>query len=155
MKKVKKAYFPYNLILWIFKKTIIWGEIKKAQGSDFCDASISRPSRKEVEMRSWTETSAERKQPNRFIRWLRLFFINTDVYKNKNIRVAMIDPLFLQILTIGKPYELSESHYNHEACHIEQVKRDGRLKFIVKYLFYNIKYGYKNNPYEVEARKYE
>ena len=95
MKKVKKAYFPYNLILWIFKKTM-------------CD---------------------------------------------KNSRVAMIDPLFLQILTIGKPYELSESHYNHEACHIEQVKRDGRLKFIAKYLFYNIKYGYKNNPYEVEARK--
>ena len=29
----------------------------KAQGSDFCDASISQPSRKEVEMRSWTEPS--------------------------------------------------------------------------------------------------
>lgn len=130
MKKVKKAYFPYNLILWVFKKTIIWGEIKKAQD----------------------ETSAERKQPNRFIRWLRLFFINTDVYKNKNIRVSMIDPLFLQILTIGKPYELSERHYNHEACHIEQVKKEGRFKFVVKYLFYNIKYGYWNNPYEVEAR---
>ena len=70
-------------------------------------------------------------------------------------KVAMIDPVFLNILTIGKPYMLSESHYNHETCHIEQVKRDGRLKFIVKYLFYNIKYGYKNNPYEVEARKYE
>ena len=94
---VKKAYFPYNLILWIFKKTM-------------CSADS---------------------------------------------KVAMIDPVFLQILTIGKPYELSESHYNHETCHIEQVKRDGRLKFIVKYLFYNIKYGYKNNPYEVEARKYE
>ena len=94
---VKKAYFPYNLILWIFKKTM-------------CSADS---------------------------------------------KVAMIDPVFLQILTIGKPYELSESHYNHETCHIEQVKRDARLKFIVKYLFYNIKYGYKNNPYEVEARKYE
>lgn len=94
MKKVKKAYFPYNLILWIFKKT------------------MCRP----------------------------------------ESRVAMIDPLFLQILTIGKPYELSERHYNHEACHIEQVKKEGRFKFVVKYLFYNIKYGYWNNPYEVEAR---
>ena len=91
MKKVKKAYFPYNLILWIFKKK-----------------TMCKP----------------------------------------NSKLAMIDPVFLNILTIGKPYMLSESH-------IEQVKRDGRLKFIVKYLFYNIKYGYKNNPYEIEAREAE
>lgn len=96
MVAVKKAYFPYNLILWIFKKT------------------MCKPDSK----------------------------------------VAMIDPFFLKILTIGDPY-ITAKHYNHEACHIEQVKRDGRLKFIVKYLYYNIKYGYKNNPYEVEARKYE
>ena len=95
MVAVKKAYFPYNLILWIFKKT------------------MCKP----------------------------------------NSKVAMIDPVFLNILTIGKPYMLSESHYNHEVCHIAQVKREGRLKFICKYLYYNIKYGYKNNPYEVEARK--
>lgn len=95
MKKVKKAYFPYNLILWIFKKTMCKPESK----------------------------------------------------------VAMIDPVFLNILTIGKPYMLSESHYNHEAIHIKQVKEHGRLKFICKYLWYNIRYGYKNNPFEVEARK--
>ena len=93
MKKVKKAYFPFNLILWVFKKTMCKPESK----------------------------------------------------------VAMIDPFFLNILTIGKPYELTESHYRHEACHIEQVKRDGRIKFICKYLWYNIKYGYRNNPYELEA----
>lgn len=93
--KVKKAYFPFNIILWVFKKT--------------------RP--------------------------------NTDT------RVAMIDPFCLNILTIGEPYELSENHYKHEAFHIEQVKREGRLKFIVKYLWFNIRYGYKNNPYEVEARE--
>ena len=133
--EIKKAYFPFNIILWVFKQTVIWSEIKKAQD----------------------EPSAKREQPNRFIRWLRLFFINKEVYKNisVNVKVAMIDPLLLQILTIGKPYELSESHYNHEACHIEQVKKEGRLKFIIKYLFYNIKYGYQNNPYEVEARSKE
>lgn len=95
--KVKKAYFPYNLILWIFKKTMC----------------------------------------------------------SPNSKVAMIDPVFLNILTIGKPYQLSSSHYRHEERHIEQVKREGRLKFICKYLFYNIKYGYDNNPYEVEAREAE
>lgn len=92
---VKKAYFPYNIILWIFKKTM-------------CSADS---------------------------------------------KVAMIDPIFLQILTIGKPYELSESHYKHEQAHIEQVKKHGRIKFIFKYLYYNIKYGYYNNPFEVEARE--
>lgn len=80
-------------------------------------------------------------------------FINTDVYKNKNknIKVAMIDPFFLRILTIGDLY-ISHKHYRHEACHIEQVKREGRFKFICKYLWFNIKYGYRNNPYEIEAR---
>lgn len=94
MIKIKKAYFPFNLILWVFKKTMC------------------------------SPTS----------------------------KVAMIDPIFLNILTIGEPY-ISETHYKHEHCHIKQVLREGRLKFIVKYLYYNIKYGYKNNPYEIEANR--
>ena len=43
----------------------------------------------------------------------------------------------------------------HELCHIEQMKRDGKLKHFFTYNYYWIKYGYKNNPYEVEARKAE
>lgn len=93
MIKIKKAYFPFNIILWVFKKTMC------------------------------SPTS----------------------------KVAMIDPIFLNILTIGEPY-IPKALYNHEACHIEQVKKEGRLKFVIKYLFYNIRYGYTNNPYEVEAR---
>lgn len=92
--EIKKAYFPFNIILWIFKKTMC------------------------------SPTS----------------------------KVAMIDPIFLNILTIGEPY-ISETHYKHEHCHIKQVRREGRLKFIIKYLYYNIKYGYKNNPYEIEANR--
>lgn len=97
MKQVKKAYFPFNLILWIFKKT----------------------------------------------------------RKNKNTSVAMIDPFLLNIVTINKDLKISAWLYNHELVHIEQVRREGRIKFICKYLFYNMKYGYYNNPYEVEARKGE
>lgn len=91
--KVYKAYFPFNIVLWIFYKTM-------------CD---------------------------------------------KNSKVAMIDPFFLRILTIGDLY-ISHKHYRHETCHIEQVKREGRFKFVCKYLWFNIKYGYRNNPYEIEAR---
>ena len=41
---------------------------------------------------------------------------------------------------------------NHELKHIEQIERDGKLKFAFKYTYYQIRYGYKNNPYEIEAR---
>ena len=92
---VKKAYFPYSLILWVFKKTMC----------------------------------------------------------SKDSIVAMIDPIFLNILTVGNNNLIPVTLYKHEQAHIEQVKRDGRFKFICKYLYYNIKYGYKNNPYEVEARE--
>ena len=41
----------------------------------------------------------------------------------------------------------------HEARHIFQINRDGYLKFTVKYLYYLARYGYRNNPYEIDARK--
>ncbi len=94
MKKVYKAYFPFNLILWIFYKVMC----------------------------------------------------------KKGSKVAMIDPFKLRVMTIGEPY-ISKHLYAHEVCHIEQVKRDGRFKFICKYLWYNIRYGYRSNPYEVSARR--
>lgn len=65
MVAMKKAYFPYNIILWIFKKTM-------------CSADS---------------------------------------------KVAMIDPIFLNILTIGNNNLISASLYKHEQAHIEQVKK--------------------------------
>ena len=41
----------------------------------------------------------------------------------------------------------------HEARHIFQIKRDGKIWFAIKYLYYAFKYGYRNNPYEIDARK--
>jgi hypothetical protein len=41
----------------------------------------------------------------------------------------------------------------HEKVHIDQQQRGWLIGFYVKYLYYNIKYGYWDNPYEVEARK--
>lgn len=40
----------------------------------------------------------------------------------------------------------------HESIHIEQMQREGAIAFTVKYLWYSLKYGYWNNPYEIEAR---
>ena len=41
----------------------------------------------------------------------------------------------------------------HEARHIFQIKRDGYIKFTIKYLYYLARYGYRQNPYEIDARK--
>jgi hypothetical protein len=43
----------------------------------------------------------------------------------------------------------------HEACHLRQMQRDGRLRYMVKYLWWLTWYGYRDNPYEVEARSCE
>jgi hypothetical protein len=40
----------------------------------------------------------------------------------------------------------------HELKHIEQYQQEGLLFFIVKYIAYSIRYGYENNPFEIEAK---
>ena len=58
-------------------------------------------------------------------------------------------------------YYISEEHLKytplrkHELKHIEQMEQEGKFIFSVKYLYYNYKVGYFNNPYEIEARAAE
>jgi hypothetical protein len=68
---------------------------------------------------------------------------------------AIVNPFTLHILVIPKGSVLAGSHLVHELCHVEQVKRLGSVKFFVLYLLYSIRYGYVNNPFEVEARSAE
>lgn len=66
-------------------------------------------------------------------------------------------------MTLGHTilFKYPESHYvgrrtvAHELEHVRQIEREGLIKFYVKYLWYNIRYGYRNNPYEVAARRAE
>ena len=48
-----------------------------------------------------------------------------------------------------------EKLIRHEKKHLEQIQEQGRLKFAVKYTYYTMRYGYWNNPYEIEAREAE
>ena len=41
---------------------------------------------------------------------------------------------------------------DHELVHIDQIRKYGAIKWTLLYLYYNIKYGYLNNPLEIEAR---
>ena len=43
----------------------------------------------------------------------------------------------------------------HEGKHWEQYQRMGLLKFYAMYAYYSLRYGYRNNPMEVEAREAE
>lgn len=40
----------------------------------------------------------------------------------------------------------------HELCHIHQMNRHGKIKFMFMYLWEQIRKGYRNNKYEIEAR---
>lgn len=41
----------------------------------------------------------------------------------------------------------------HEEVHWEQAQRLGVVRFYALYLWYSVRYGYRNNPLEVEARE--
>jgi hypothetical protein len=57
------------------------------------------------------------------------------------------------IYYINKDMIEDEALKAHELTHIKQMQDEGKLKFAIKYLYYAWKYGYKENPYEIEARK--
>lgn len=51
--------------------------------------------------------------------------------------------------------EVSDKLFRHELQHVYQVRREGWLKFYLTYLWYQVRYGYAKNPYEVEANAHE
>ncbi len=40
----------------------------------------------------------------------------------------------------------------HEQVHVMQIERDGAVVWTFKIFWYLLRYGYKNSPYEIEAR---
>jgi len=61
-----------------------------------------------------------------------------------------------QVTFYSVPYlDVNHAWERHENKHKEQWKREGLIKFAVKYLWYQIRYGYQNNPFEIEAREAE
>lgn len=51
------------------------------------------------------------------------------------------DPIYLRYL------------YIHEWAHIQQIRKDGIIKFYLSYIYQTVRYGYRNNSYEIEAKK--
>ena len=62
---------------------------------------------------------------------------------------------FWRTIYVLPGHENNQRLLRHERCHLEQIERDGRLLFSIKYLYWLCRYGYKKCPYEVEARAAE
>ena len=43
----------------------------------------------------------------------------------------------------------------HEQAHADQIAQYGVIGFYAKYLWFTLRYGYRNNPLEEQARKAE
>lgn len=43
-------------------------------------------------------------------------------------------------------------YLRHEVMHVLQYQREGLVRFWLKYLWYSIRFGYRQNPFEIEAR---
>jgi len=52
-------------------------------------------------------------------------------------------------------HEYNQALIRHEQMHLDQMARDGKLVFMVKYTYMLIRFGYRNHPYEIEARAAE
>ena len=50
---------------------------------------------------------------------------------------------------------VSDKLFRHELFHVNQIRRHGFIIYHLKYLMFLIRYGYKNNPFEIEARANE
>ena len=62
---------------------------------------------------------------------------------------------FLGCIYVPPGHEQDQHLLRHERKHLEQIERDGRVLFSIKYLWWLCWYGYKMCPYEVEAREAE
>jgi hypothetical protein len=49
----------------------------------------------------------------------------------------------------------NETWVRHEIVHLQQFQQLGFIKFLVLYTWYSFKFGYEDNPLEVEARHAE
>lgn len=72
------------------------------------------------------------------------------------IRGIMLFP-FCIVRGLSKWYtkEKQQETIDHEKIHFKQCLELGIIGFYILYLFYQIKHGYRNNPFEVEAFKYQ
>lgn len=78
------------------------------------------------------------------------YTIHCDIDWMKRTRVRGI-VMWNHILFAAPAEDIPQWLFRHELEHVYQQIRDGRVLFYLKYFYYSVRYGYKRNPYEVEA----
>ena len=82
----------------------------------------------------------------------RQFVFHTDVAWMKRVPKLLGIVLWDRICFAMPAKDIPPTLFRHELEHVYQQIRDGRLRFYLKYIYYQIRYrGYENNPYEIEA----
>lgn len=56
------------------------------------------------------------------------------------------------IFYVGSVGNVPAALRRHEGAHRDQWRRGYYIGFLITYLYFHFKFGYWNNPYEVEAR---
>jgi hypothetical protein len=79
--------------------------------------------------------------------------IYTKHFPFKGYRAIML----FGVIFARKEYKpLPEYVINHEKIHREQARDcGGYVWFYIRYIYWRIKYGYRNNPFELEAYRFE
>jgi hypothetical protein len=62
---------------------------------------------------------------------------------------------FLPTCYYLEPWNKCPEFVRHENVHYRQIQRMGTIKFTIAYLYYLARYGYRNNPLEIEAYGHE
>lgn len=87
------------------------------------------------------------------------------IHWNSKLAKAILPKKFIAI-TFGKHIFIKkrledfskiskEKLIKHESKHVEQYKLYGFFGFLIRYLWYHIRFGYEENPFEVKAKKAE
>lgn len=74
--------------------------------------------------------------------------------KKDGIAITLFNTIYLNNCSKER-FLQSTDWVRHEVRHIQQYKEKGYLSFLFLYLWYSIRYGYYNNPFEVDARNAE
>ena len=76
------------------------------------------------------------------------------IIKTKLLNKTNILGITLWPFIIVRP-SVTEKTIRHEKIHIEQQKELLVIPFYILYLWWSLKYGYRNNPLEEEAYNYD
>ncbi len=80
------------------------------------------------------------------------FECDVEWMKVHRVRGVVIWP---RVMFSEKASDLPTWVFRHELQHAYQIMRDGAFMFYLKYFFYSLRYGYRDNPYEVDAIMHE